>query len=763
MWLQKHLTQLQSSRQAVIVFCPLEYGVSHLLRELETQEKPVVWLELAEGDQDDPVSIGNKLAEAVSHVFDTQLLSTFSYDYTLALLQTMLPKIGPITLAVTNAHIVPALADSVLKLHGKDCQVFIQSDKNLGLELPPKNIVFSRDDLLLQPKEALELAKTHLAKEKVLKLLKEAEGAYDLFLSKLNKLCKLPPHLMPGPTGQRTLPGFELEVNPESLLKVFIRKRRWQEALELSSEVFPERVPEILEEAGHVFHEQGAHKRLFHLLEGLTPELKNHETVLYWRLQAAFRLGQEGKLRKEVEEYLKRNEAPELRALAAGVFVPTNRKEALRAYRAKKTPFTAFQLGRLTDTKQSIKLLGESVALAENEGKPYEVVRNAGYLAEKLIARGHFQEAMDWSEWSFKKFAQLGIRDGQRRLRLLNDWAYVRILIGNLAGLEQLLKENESQLESAYPDLAALFRSTLGNYFIATSRPAEALECYLKNYEQTPRQLKGFAALNCTRAYLELNKVDEAQEVAKQAINVTKHESDDYHLPAFLAYGMSQAMHKPNTARSYLLEAQKICHSLYTSYWFAQIALYLALTYILESREKEARKLLLDPNNHLGSLSTSGLKLLAGPESVFKPIWSLLGQGKPASLELRFLEKKDVWLEDEPLKLFPSWLEILAVLAIEQRPLTIEELMSCLYGDGGSKNTLKSNLAKMRRILPISQHPYHIQGSFQADFIDVAYYIKKGNFTDAIKLYSGPLLKTSESPSIRAMDEEIRACYVLLS
>jgi tetratricopeptide (TPR) repeat protein len=753
MWVQRQITRLQPSRQAVAFACPLEYGVSHLIQELDSHEKPVVWLELSSEDQEDVIGLGNKLAEAVNRVFETQLLSSFSYDYNLVLLQSLLPKIGPVTLVVTQAQLVPNFAEAVLKLHSKLCRVVIQTETTLTY--PAKGIVIKQTDLALKEKEAIELVGKRLDKTETRQLWKDSKGAYDLFLSRLHQTCKLPPHLLPGPNGPRTLTGFDIETKPAALLKVLMRKKRWLEALELAAEVFPERVPEVLEEAGHSYHEQGLHKRLFYLLEGLPLPLKAHELVLYWRLQAAFRLGQEGNLRKEVEDYLKKHGAPELRALAAGVFVPTNRKEALRAYKAKKTPFTSFQLGRLTDTEQSIALLKEAVTLAENNGKSYEVVRNAGYLAEKLIARGQFQEAMDWSEWSLKKFDQLGVRDGQRRLRLLNDWAFTRILRGNIAGLEQLLKDNEIQLESAYPDLAELFRSTLGNYLIATSRPSEALAYYQKNLELTPRYLKGFATLNVVRAFLELGMANEALEIARQSMSIVQSEPDDYRLPAFLAVGISLANQQPTTARSYLLEAQKLCNSLYTSYWLAQIALYLALTYVSEGKVTEARKVLLDPNHHVSNLSEAGLRLLAGPENVFRPVWALLSKGKPASLELRFLGKKEVWLEGEPLKLFPSWLEILAVLAIEQRPLELEELMSCLYGDGGNRITLKSNLAKMRRILPISQHPYHIQGSFQADFIDVAYYLKKGNLHEAIKLYSGSLLKFSSAPSIRTKDDEL--------
>ena len=313
----QNVVPLVQSSQVVVFNCPLEYGINHVIQELSSREQPVVWLELDPKDQDDPVSIGNKLAEAVNKVFDSQLLSSFSYEYNLTVLQSLLPTIGPIRLVLTQAHIEPKLAKAVLKLQGKDCSIIIQTNTALkNLSLSAKTLKLSKEDFMLTSREALKLVIERLDKKETLEILKTSDYAYDLFLSNLNKKLEQPPHLVPGPNGHRTLPGFEIKTKPESLLKVLVRKKHWIEALGLTIEHLPEQVPVIFEEAGHSYHEQGLHKRLFYLLEGLAPHLKGHETVLYWRLQAAFRLGQENELRKEVESHLKENEAPELEGIS---------------------------------------------------------------------------------------------------------------------------------------------------------------------------------------------------------------------------------------------------------------------------------------------------------------------------------------------------------------------------------------------------------------------------------------------------------------
>jgi hypothetical protein len=754
MWLKSRAKPLESQR-VIILDSPARHGVGHLVQSLEALEKPLVWLELTPLDKDDPISQGNKLSEAVNRAFDANLLSYgLPFAYTLNVLKSLHEVISPCTLALTEAQHAPELAKGLLELKSH-CTILLHFDAlPETFELSQNAHLITKEALELSPEEALELADKRVKKKTVLELLAKTNLAYDHFLAELHQHLKLPPHLLPGPTGLRMLPGYDVPTDPATLLKVLVKRKRWLEALELAAQTLPERVPKVLEEAGHAYHEQGLHKRLFQLLEGLPEDVKGQELVLYWRLQAAFRLGQEGNLRKEVESYLKKNEAPELRALAAGVFVPTNRKEALRAYKVKKTPFTAFQLGRLTDNKQGIVLLQESIKLAEKEGKPYEVVRNMATLAATFVFQGYFQEGANWADQALKTFDKLGVKDGQRRLIIINDWAHARILKGDIASLEPLLKENEAQLSTAYPYLATSFRSTLADYYLITSQPTKALDYYRINLTNSFPEFFAYAALDMIRVLLELEKVDEATEIAEQAIAMTNHLSQFYYLYAHLAYGMATISSDLALAQKYLTEARNGFIKNKDARRTAQTSLYLALCY-LHNDSNKSRAIMYDPKSHITGLSQAALRLLSGPETVFRPVWSMLNESKPASLELRFLGKKEVWLEGEALKLFPSWLEILAVLAIEQRPLELEELMSCLYGDGGNKITLKSNLAKMRRSLPISQHPYHLGGSFQADFIDVAYYLKKGNLQEAIKLYGGPLLKFSVSPSLRAKDEEL--------
>ncbi len=749
-WLDRLLPSV-STENAVVFHARLEYGISQLLHSLDIPERHLIWIEVSAADND--IALGNKLAARVNQVFQAQLLSSFALQYNFDILQTLLPHIGPITLALTRAELAPEAAQLFLSRTDRNYRAVIQSENIAGLQLPENTTIITSEDLKLKQEEALELANNRLPRGEVYKLYSESQAAYDKFLFLLNKQLKLSAHLSPGPQGPRPL--FDtLPVKPKELLKVLMRQRLI-EALELAVEVLPEQVMDVLEKACHRYHENGLHQRLLQLLDKLSPDLQAHELVRYWRLQAAFRLGQEGAQRREVEAYLQEHEAPALRALAAGVFVPTNRKEALRAYKAEKTPFTAFQLGRLTYGKKGITLLKEAITLAEKHGEPYEIVRNMATLAATLTFQGEFQEGESWADQALKTFDSLGVQDGQRRLLIINDWAHARILNGNTAGLEPVLKENEARLSKAYPELAYLFRSTLADFYMATSQPLKAIPYLNQNLEFVSQDFFAIPALNLVCALLEINQVKEATKLSKQAVDLTKHLPEAHHSPALLAYGMTLVSSNPSLAQSCLLDVRKNFMKTHNARSIIQASLYLAINYFQNNNSSKARSILRNANSRINNLSEAGLRLLSGPESVFRPVWSLLGKSKSASLELRLLGKKEVWLEGKPVKLFPSWLEILAVLAIEQCPLTLEELMSRLYEDGGNKITLKSNLARMRQILPISQHPYHIQGEYRADFLDVAFHLKQGRFFDSVRLYGGPLLKNSAAPCIRAKDEEL--------
>jgi hypothetical protein len=754
MWLKRCLAPFAAGKPVVFV-CPLAAGPGTLIGALEEPDQPLVWCGFSAEDALEPLSQGRKLAGAVNRKLGHGLVPEgLTAAAVLETLDTSLSYLAPLTLAVSGAHHVPKLFPELLNLHHLGCRVVLHAEAWLdGVALPSEVQLVTTDQLRLELAEATELVDGRLPEAAVHLLYEEAFGLYERFMTALHRKLELPPYLVMTSEGPRPLSGHALE--PDALLNLLIRKKRWLEALEVAVYSQPKRVPEVLAEAGHHYHAEGLHKRLYILLESLPEQVQAHETVRFWRLQAAFRLDRVEAQAAEVKAYLEHHEAPELRALYAGVLASpheTALTHAKRAYRAKRTAFTAFQFGRLIYAPEAIDILKESISLAEKRGYPYEAARNAGMLAEKLIWHGQYQEAAGWGQWALREMERHKIKDSQRRLRIVNDWTYARLLVGDTAGLEPLLREYEVHLAKAHPTFARLFRDTLGDYLIANFRPVEALHYYRLDFDTSARERFAEAALKMVRGQLELGQTADALATARQALEVTKDVSAEAQAPAHLAYGMVLALTHPVEARGPLQRARKLFFETYNAFLLAQAELYRAYTYVAAGDAAGVRAALGESYEVLGTLPPSALRLLSGPEEAFRPVWALwLGEGGP--LELRFLGRKEVWWQGKRLELFPQWLEILAVLALKQRPLTLEALLAELYGDGGNKTTLKASLSKLRQVLPVSPHPYQLEVAAQADFVDVLESLRQGDLQGAIRLYRGPLLPDSEVPCIREHDE----------
>jgi tetratricopeptide (TPR) repeat protein len=444
-WLETLLGRVRGHAGPAVLEADPRWGVPHLIDALGKLPPPLVWVELSPSDQDDPVAQGNKLAEAVQRALGSPLFGyAMPYRYGLGILRRHLELLSPLTLVVSHAEHSPDFAQDLLELNNHGSLVVLHfCALPAHFALPPEALRLGPDQLRLSQAEALALSEGRLAHEEVIAQWQAAEGAYEPFMVALHQRLSLPIPLRPGPEGPRLPPGHQAAVEPDTLLKHLGQRGRWPQALELAVELLPERAPQVLGSAGPVYRERGMSGRLWQLLTRLPPEVAASEAVLYWRLSAASRLGLDEQMRQPVETYLMEHEAPELRALYALVLAPpeTALSEAERAFSVAKTPLTLFAYGRqlwAADPDSSVAILQESVALAEQGGRTYEIARNAGALAGSLMALGRYREAAHWAGWALEQFDRAGLADATQRLRIVNDWAYARILLGDTAGLEGL-------------------------------------------------------------------------------------------------------------------------------------------------------------------------------------------------------------------------------------------------------------------------------------------------------------------------------------
>ena len=71
-----------------------------------------------------------------------------------------------------------------------------------------------------------------------------------------------------------------------------------------------------------------------------------------------------------------------------------------------------------------------AVDCAETEGTPHDVVRNAQALAATYTQTGQYVNALHWTVYALRQYDNSRMGDWQRRLAVLNEWAYTSLLGG---------------------------------------------------------------------------------------------------------------------------------------------------------------------------------------------------------------------------------------------------------------------------------------------------------------------------------------------
>lgn len=747
MWHQRLLARLHAHPGPVLLEGGEEYGAPFLIEALSRSQR-LAWLELTPTEAGDFVAIGNRLADAVNQALEANFLPhALPFFYSIEVLKKRLPLIGPLTIACTNADYTPLFRDSLLELSRGGARVILVTEETVPAF--PEGLHLRRDELALTPDEAELLAGNVLTESERRTLWRSSGGAYLSFRTSICRLRGTPLPQVPSPRGDLAVPGDEALVSPAALLEVLQKLGRHIEALELAVMSAPERVAELIGEAGPSYLAQGLLARLHLLLESLDDRFQHDEKVLEWRLAAGFDQSDYSHILPAVRAHLQANEAPELRARYAGTIpdVAESFAQAQRAAAAKATPLTLYLLGQLhTDSSAGFRVLQRSVKLAEAGGRVYDVVRNAGALAENLFYLGRFRDAASWGTWALGRFDKEGLLDGSGRLRLLRIYAAACIVTGQTNGLRDVLLEAKDGSDSAQLGVAADIRAALAQLELVLGNVAEAEALASENFERSPRWRLGDAVVPLVRILLEREKVSEAFSRAQYALTLTEGEDEFVSLPALLALGMVYTVAKPGAAHSYLIKVLGATDLEASFRSMAALHLMKLGAVRLGDLDGEMQEL-------LQTLSPSGFRLFCGPEASFAGVWNMLS-ARHVPLRIKVLGQQEVWLNDERIDLSERALETLVLLALHPQGLTPEVLHSLLYDDEETTLVaLRSAVSRLRTVVPISGHPdsYRITVPFTLDAQACEEAIAAGNLRAALELYRGPLLERSDAPGIREM------------
>lgn len=764
--------KIRESTEVVIMMADSKWGGPYIFDELSRTEPLCIWLHLGLEDAKDAIAQGNGLSNAVTKALGSQLFGQgMDYGYGLSLLKQHLALFEPLTFILSGAHYGQGLAYELMNLQRPGTKVVLAFEELPDQFLiPEKALVLLEDHLKLTDDEALELAVGRLNDVETLNLRRLYKGAYESFMLALHAKLSLPPKLRPGPDRAELPPEAQPSINPSVLLGVLERREQHLEALEVACDHLPERVPEMLARGGEAYLDRGLYERLWQLLSRLPESLQQDEQVLTWQALSARRLGRHQDLRPRIEAYLQTNEAPNLRAIYAS-FIPRKAgfEQVKRAHQAAKTLITLQHYGlalAYRDPEAALDVFKELIDLAKREGTPSQQVRAEMMMGLPLIFLSRYREAAVWLEQALNAFDKHGVGDWQARIHMLNNWAYIRILIGETVGLSDMLENQAKALGDIYPARTVNFRATLGDYLISQGQPEAALDYYEENLQilEASQNTKVIdfppnIVRDIVHCLLHLGDKERAAVIANKYYYLSREAEGFERAYGSLAQGMVWALSAPKDALAPLSEAVERLEQAHMGDHFVSASLYLAKAYLDLGDESAARAVLGRCENNLNQLSEIGLRMLAGPEAAFQKVLSLV-RGSETPLVMTFLGNERVTCDGTPLELFPQWLEVLALLALHPNGLSGERLLIHLYGDAGKLSTLKGVLSKIRRHIPLTRPPYRIDIPFKADFIEIDEHLRSGRVRAALELYRGDLLPFSEAEGVvqarETLEESLR-------
>ncbi len=754
MWLPRVVEAVDGAERPVALVGGEPFGVPFVIEALK-QRGPLAWFELGPGSLGDPVAQGNALARAVNGELAAPLLAVaLPYKSHLAALRRFRSDLRPLRIAVTVRAPDGRFLSDLLDLHGDGYAVVLDvPSPSSDLEEPLGRChVIDAESLRVSREEAGRMVPGGLDPGEVDDLWRSTEGRFTDLTARALQQVGLPRLHVPSPSGPQLHEAAAELVDVKPAVYAFVREGDLVSALELAVLKAPELVDDLLKQAGPRFQTEGLLERLHLLLSALPPSHSLDERVLEWRLVAGVAANDYSSAVEDIDAYLATHVAPALRARRAGM-LPFEQAYALaeQAVQARRTPLTLWQLGRVhPNDDDAVELLRESVRLAEEQGSPYEVARNAHGLASRLLHIGEYSRAASWARWALDVVEREQVQDGNRRLHIVNQLAVARIMTGDLVGLRNLLEDSQALVEGALPSLAVLLRSTLAQLELASGRPREALELLTATYQASQRRFRARYGYQLVRVLLELDRRGDADEVARDISEVATAGEGHEHGLAALARGMVGAVERRDSAADDLIEAM-LNKSL-----IAEQRLAAALYYLLASGGA-AHNVPRELVPLLGGLSPTGLAVLSGPAVAFEPVWATLSAPR-APLALRFLGGFDCRFQGEDVQLPPRLAEAALALALHPAGITRDELNDFLVRDGHAPFTsggMRSLLTRLRQVLPVSEAPYRFTVTYSADVVQLSEHIRSGRIRDAVSLMRGPLLPQSDAPGVGDHRDEI--------
>jgi hypothetical protein len=395
-----------------------------------------------------------------------------------------------------------------------------------------------------------------------------------------------------------------------------------------------------------------------------------------------------------------------------------------------------------------LRALGKSER-AHNHDQEAHVV---SALLRAQLAAGQLEQVQSWWHWAARLLS--GALSADARLCLLSEAVQTAVWL-------------------PLPDLSAQLRAALA---VAPVGPlgdqarAALVEHLLNIGELSAAELLGRAwwqALSSRAAlargaslYVRLlrasGRVQEAQDEARASVHLSAGLPPEPVFSARLAWLMAISTDDAGDAAGILEGLQDLGRQRFApagSPASLLLVAYQALAHHRLGQPALAHDLIRDSG--LSPLRLQNrLGLQAGEAALLTPPRAVTRSRTPVpELQLEFLGPASIRLRGYRLKLRPRFAELLVALALHPDGLTGEQLALSIYGETGNPNCCKTELSRLRQLLPVGTRPYRLTAPVAADFLEFPLLLTQGLSAATLALYRGPLLRASDAPVVREQRE----------
>lgn len=391
----------------------------------------------------------------------------------------------------------------------------------------------------------------------------------------------------------------------------------------------------------------------------------------------------------------------------------------------------------------------EWLRLTEQQGLAHLGAPLAAHVSEHYQRTGMFRAASHWLGWSLQLYESVAPLP-EDYWPALHQWVLVELLLQQPQEVERRLawhgRQDASPSSSWWLQCARVHLDFAQGHLASAGRASDQLW----SSARTREQLTAIANVH-VRILLARGEDRTARDATERLAALSSGLDGVTRAKALVLGGLVLSGHDPAAGSERIGAA----HHELPFPWQLQADLCEVVNLERLGDAQRARTAMRQLRPSLRELGPESLAFLLTP-TLSRSV-PLVNAGFRSDLRLVALGAPEVTYGSERLKMRPRFAELLVVLAAHPEGMSNAELTLAVYGEGFDPSCCKTEVYRLKKLVPIGNRPYQVQADVWADFLEVLELIEDGRADDAIDLYRGPLLPASDAPEVRRLRELVDA------